>query len=86
MSGRDDGREVSDDAPTLPWGVPIRLPPLLRVDELARLLRVDRKTVYDAIAKGEIPGARRLGRSIRVSRDAVLDWVRGQGGGSRSRR
>jgi excisionase family DNA binding protein len=52
---------LGDEATTLPFGRRA-LPELLRVEELAELLRVDRKTVYEAIAKGEIPGARRLGR------------------------
>lgn len=54
------------------------LPSILTVDELAVLLRVNRKTAYDAIAEGRIPGARRVGRAIRVSRDAVLEWLHGQ--------
>jgi excisionase family DNA binding protein len=49
---------------------------ILTVDELAALLRVERKTVYAAITRGDIPGVRRVGRSIRISRDAVLDWLR----------
>jgi excisionase family DNA binding protein len=43
---------------------------VLTVDELAGLLRVERKTAYAAIARGEIPGVRSVGRSIRVSRSA----------------
>jgi excisionase family DNA binding protein len=63
------------------------LPLVLSVDDVARLLRVDRKTVYAAIARGEIPGARRLGKAIRFSRDAVLAWLaEGQGHVPRSRR
>jgi excisionase family DNA binding protein len=50
-------------------------PEVLTVDELAALLRVERKTAYAAVARGEIPGARRVGRSIRISRDAVLEWL-----------
>jgi len=60
-------------------------PSVLTVDEVAGLLRVNRKTIYELIARGEIPGARRLGRALRFSRDAVLDWLR-QGCGSRSSR
>ena len=57
------------------------------VDELACLLRVERKTAYAAIQRGEIPGVRHVGRSIRISRRAVLDWLRdGQGRVSRKRR
>jgi excisionase family DNA binding protein len=35
------------------------------VDEVAKQLRTNRKTVYDAIARKEIPVVR-IGRSIRV--------------------
>ena len=55
------------------------LPAVMTPDEVAALLRLNRKTIYDLIRRGELPGARRFGRSIRVSRDAVLDWLRGQG-------
>jgi excisionase family DNA binding protein len=62
-------------------------PAVITVDELAALLRVERKTAYAAIARGEIPGARRIGGVIRISRDAVLGWLaQGQGRVSRSRR
>ena len=62
------------------------LPAILTVDELAALLRVNRKTAYDAIAEGRIPGARRVGRVIRVSRDAVLQWMHAQVREPRSQR
>jgi excisionase family DNA binding protein len=55
------------------------LPPILCVEELAALLRVNRKTAYEAVSQGRIPGARRIGRTIRIDRDAVLEWLRGQG-------
>ena len=67
-----EGASVSQEA-TSP-----DLPAILTVDELATLLRVNRKTAYDAIAEGRIPGARRVGRVIRVSRDTVLQWIHGQ--------
>ncbi len=51
------------------------LPEVLTVDELAALLRVERKTVYAAIARGDVPGARRVGTRLRISRDAVLRWL-----------
>jgi excisionase family DNA binding protein len=61
--------------------------PVLTVDELASLLRVDRKTVYAAIARGEIPGVRRIGSLLRISRERVLAWLsQGQDRVSRSRR
>lgn len=62
-------------------------PEILTVDELAALLRVERKTAYAVIARGELPGVRRVGRSIRISRDAVLAWIaEGQVRAPRSRR
>jgi excisionase family DNA binding protein len=62
------------------------LPPILSVDEVAVLLRVNRKTAYEAVARGDIPGVRRIGRAIRIDRDVVLDWMRGKGRVSRSAR
>jgi excisionase family DNA binding protein len=59
----------------------------MTVEELAVLLRVNRKTVYDAIGRGEIPGARRVGGTYRILREAVINWfTSGQGRVSRSRR
>jgi excisionase family DNA binding protein len=51
------------------------LPSVLTVEEVADLMRIDRKTAYAAIANGNIPGVRRLGRCIRVSRDVFLRWL-----------
>ncbi len=48
---------------------------VLTVAELAVLLRVNRKSVYAAIARGEIPGAFRVGHRVRVSRVAVDAWL-----------
>jgi len=63
------------------------LPPIVKVGELADALRVDRKSIYEAIKRGEIPGVRRVGRTIRICRDTVLDWLsQGQGRVPRSRR
>jgi excisionase family DNA binding protein len=55
---------------------PAGQPTVLTVDELASLLRVDRKTAYAAVTRGEVPGVRRLGRTIRVHREAVMAWLR----------
>lgn len=57
------------------------------VPEIADLLRVAPKTVYAMIDRGELPGVRRVGRTIRISRSAVLRWLtEGQGRVSRSQR
>lgn len=47
----------------------------ITADELAELLRVDRKTVYQAASRGEIPGVIRLGRCVRFSRAAIMAWL-----------
>jgi excisionase family DNA binding protein len=45
------------------------------VAELARHLRVDRKSVYAAIHAGQLPGARQFGRTWRISLGAVMRWL-----------
>ncbi len=62
-------------------------PQVLTVEEVAALLRVNRKTAYEAVRRGELPGVRRIGGTIRISRQAVLDWLtEGQACVSRSSR
>lgn len=53
---------------------------VLTIDEAARLLRVNRKTLYQAVKLGQVPGVVRLGRVIRLSRTALLHWMDGNGG------
>jgi excisionase family DNA binding protein len=84
---KPDDASSGDEAPCPVEADPSGTPAVLTVDELAAFLRVDRKTVYTALNSGEIPGARRIGRTIRVSRDAVLRWLAdGQGRVPHSRR
>lgn len=45
-------------------------PGMLTVEEVAGILRVNPKTVYRAIERGELPGLR-FGRVIRVPRHAL---------------
>lgn len=52
----------------------------MTVEEAAAYLRVNRKTLYEAIRIGKGPAVVRLGRSIRVSREALVSWLRGNGG------
>ena len=47
---------------------------VLDVEETARLLRVGRNTIYELVARGEIPH-RRLGKQIRFSRAALMSWL-----------
>ncbi len=72
----EEGTSASPGAP----------PEFITVDELADLLRVNRKTIYEQFQKGIIPGGRRLSRNIRFHRRTVIDWMRGTVRGSRSQR
>ena len=56
------------------------LPEILTVDEAAKLLRLNRKTLYEAIRLQQPAWAIRFGRTIRVSRDAFLRAFRGNRG------
>jgi excisionase family DNA binding protein len=58
----------------------------LRIDELAALLGVPRSTLYEAIARNEIPGIRKIGKHLRASRSVVLAWFAGEGPSKRSSR
>jgi excisionase family DNA binding protein len=55
------------------------VPEFLTVDEAAHLLRVNRKTLYEAIRLGQVPGVARLGRILRLRRDMLLTWSLGNG-------
>jgi excisionase family DNA binding protein len=43
--------------------------------KLAELLDVKLSWIYDAAARGDIPGKVRLGRHLRFRRDAILAWL-----------
>jgi excisionase family DNA binding protein len=68
MNGDDDDREV-----------PPELPLLHPVDEGARLLGISRATLYRLVAAGEIPIVR-IGRSSRIRRKDLDDFINGLGG------
>ena len=55
------------------------LPPMLEVDEVSRILRTGRNTVYEAGKRGEIPGYKRIRRNVRFVRDVFLAWLNGGG-------
>jgi excisionase family DNA binding protein len=54
-------------------------PDVLTVDEAAALLRVNRKTLYQAIAEGKVPGVIKIGRVIRISRSALASSMKTHG-------
>jgi excisionase family DNA binding protein len=47
---------------------------VLDVEEVARLLRVGRNTIYELVARNHIPH-RRLLKQIRFSRTSVMAWL-----------
>ena len=61
-----DSTGAQDAAGEAGAGPATTLPPAIAVDEAARLLRVNWKTLYDAVRDGRVPGVVRMGRSIRI--------------------
>ncbi|MCE9575703.1 MAG: helix-turn-helix domain-containing protein [Deltaproteobacteria bacterium] len=47
---------------------------VMDADQVAALLRVNRKTVYDYAGRGQIP-CRRLGKRMLFSRTALMAWL-----------
>jgi len=47
----------------------------LTVDEAAKFLRINRKTLYDRVAQAEPPRALRIILTIPISRDGLLSWA-----------
>jgi excisionase family DNA binding protein len=50
-------------------------PEMLTVEETAKLLRLNRKTVYEMVGKKQLPGARRFRGAIRVHRATLIAWM-----------
>lgn len=67
---------MSGEAEKLPE--PQALSPFMSVEEAAELLRVNVKTLYKAIDAKQVPCARRIGRNIRINREAFWRWSRGE--------
>jgi excisionase family DNA binding protein len=54
-------------------------PAFLTVEEAAKILRVNRKTLYEAIRLEQVPGVARIGKTLRIRRAALLEWTAGKG-------
>ncbi|WP_434420171.1 helix-turn-helix domain-containing protein [Nannocystis pusilla] len=50
-------------------------PPLMTVEEVALLLRTSKGAVYARYARGGIPGALRLGRTLRFDPRIIAQWL-----------
>ncbi|MFL5349229.1 MAG: helix-turn-helix domain-containing protein [Hyalangium sp.] len=55
------------------------VPEFLTAEEAAELLRVNRKTLYEAIRLEHVPGVVRIGKALRIRRAALLEWTAGKG-------
>jgi excisionase family DNA binding protein len=60
--------------PTMPCSADEEIQ-VLTADKVAELLGVNRKTIYEAATRNEIPH-RRLGRRLIFERGSVLRWLR----------
>jgi excisionase family DNA binding protein len=67
---------TTDRAPQSETATPEPAAEVLTLDEAAVLLRVDSGDVLALIERSELP-ARRVGQQWRLSRTAVLAWLRG---------
>lgn len=61
----------------LPLDAPAE-PDVLTIEELASMLRVRRKSLYEMVARGAIPGVQKIGRVWRAHRPTVVAWLAGQ--------
>ena len=50
---------------------------ILTVPEAAQLLRVARKTLYEALSRGQVPH-RRIGKRIVLHRSVLMEWLGGK--------
>ena len=50
-------------------------PMLLRAEEVAKLLSLGRSTIFQMLARGELPAVR-VGRAVRIPRSALEEWIR----------
>lgn len=57
---------------------PATLDPLLTVEEVAALLRLNAKSIYKLVDEGKLPGVRRIGRRVRFYRPELVAWLAGQ--------
>jgi excisionase family DNA binding protein len=51
------------------------LPPLLKAEEVAELLRTSRKAIYAMVERGSIPYVRVSPKRVLFERDELLAWI-----------
>ena len=60
-------------------------PMLLKVEEVAQLLRTTPKAVYTMVERHQLPGACRIGRRLLFSQQALVAWLLEKSGASSPR-
>lgn len=66
--------QISDSASPIQASRPSDLPLLLDAADAAKALSLSRAKVIDLASQGEIPSIR-VGRTLRIPRDALLEWI-----------
>jgi len=62
---------------------PLKHSQFLKVSEVAKLLKVKLRTIYDMFAQGRIPYRKPAGSNIlRFDLDEIITWTRGEHSGS----
>ena len=51
---------------------------LLKMDEVAEILKVSEQRAYDLVRKDILPGVK-MGRQVRVSKKDLMEWIEGGG-------
>jgi excisionase family DNA binding protein len=71
------GRDITPPIGGCPGQVSRETPAhlLLTIEEVAEVLRTTRKAIYAMIEREQLPGVRRLGRRILVSRQELLHFL-----------
>lgn len=76
MSTRQRKLSATEISQAFAEGNGASFPPILTAEQLAALLQISTKTLYEWIAKGRLDGAfRKRGKHILVWRDRALDIV-----------
>ncbi len=56
----------------------VTVPRLLRVREAAEVTGIEKWRLYEIIKRGEGPAHMRVGRTIRISETALVEWIERQ--------
>jgi excisionase family DNA binding protein len=57
----------------------VGVPEYLKITEVAQMLRLGERAVYEMLRTGRIPGAAKAGGKWRVDRDKLVGWMEAGG-------